>query len=252
MPKIDELEAIPRRVLNIFYVLDTSRSMNGKPIDTLNSAMKETINILSEQAKTNADAMLKIAVLEFNSGCEWLQPSGPEEAEDFVWNNLQAKGITDMGHALAELDSKLSKDVYLKSMTGSYSPIIIFMTDGAPTDNYKKYLERIRQNKWFRRSTKIGFALGHNPDVQMIAEIVGNSEAVLSTSDLSTFSRLIKFVSTTSSMMCSVVKSPSDEVTGADIVKLAVDQEDSDKVTIGTDDTFIDNYDDFDDDDTEW
>ncbi len=240
MPNINELEVMPRRVLNIFYVLDTSGSMDGAPIGTLNDAMGETIEILSQQAKKNADALLKIAVLQFNSGCEWLQPSGPEDAVDFVWQDLKAGGITDMGAALKELGSKLSKDAYLSSMTGSFLPVIIFMTDGGATDDYEKALTEIRKNKWFSRATKIGFALGESPDKKMIAEVVGNAEAVLATADLELFSRLIKFVSTTSSMLCSASHTSHEDVSGADIVQMAVAEEKSHDLTVGTgDDTLL-------------
>lgn len=254
MPKIDDLDIKPRRALNLFYVLDTSNSMTGDSIDTLNTAMQTTIEVLADHALKNADAQLKISVLEFNSGCEWLQPDGPEDAVDFIWTGVTAKGITDMGHALDELNSKLTKDEYLKSSTGAYLPIIIFMTDGFATDNYKKHLDIIRKNRWFAHATKIGFALGDNPDKQMIAEIVGNSEAVLATKDLDIFSRLIKFISTTSSMMCSSVDENSGNVSGADIVKIAVEEiGDNAKLYVGADDFVVDLFDeDFDDNDTDW
>lgn len=224
MPNINELEAMPRRELTIFYVLDTSGSMEGAPVGTLNTAMRETVDILSEQAASNADALLKIAVLEFNSGADWLNKSGPEEATDFIWNDMSSGGLTDVGEALKELNDKLSKNKFLSSATGAYLPIIIFMSDGEATDNYTSALEEIRKNKWFARATKIGFALGENPDKKMIAEVVGSTEAVLATSDLDTFERLIKFVSTTSSMMCSSTETSQGDVTGADIVSKVIEQ----------------------------
>ncbi len=222
MPNINtEFEEMPRRALNIFYVLDTSGSMGGTPIGVLNSAMEETVNVLKEQAKTNADALLRIAVLEFNSTCRWVS-EGPEEATDFIWTPLEAGGTTEVGSALKELNDKLSKDKFLKSMTGTYLPIIIFMTDGSPTDEYRKDLEIIRQNKWYKRATKIGFAIGEC-DKETIAELVGNVEAVLSTDNLELFAKLIKFVSTTASMLCSASKTSSDDVSGASVVKEAID-----------------------------
>lgn len=253
MPNLNELEEIPRRSLNIFYVLDTSGSMNGQPIKYLNTAMRDTVSILSEQAQTNADAQLKIAVLEFNSGCDWIQKNGPEDAEDFQWVDLQAKGITDMGHALEELNKKLSKNEYLKNTSGLFLPIIIFMTDGGATDNYKKQLDLIRKNKWFARATKIGFALGDAPDVQMIAEVVGNSEAVITTNNLEVFSKFIKVVSVTSSMMCSATSVSSEDVQGADIVKSVTDNEENKNFKVGSDDVNVDvTYDDEIWNDTGW
>lgn len=224
MPTITTLEKPPRRALHIFYVLDTSGSMGGAPIATLNRAMEETVEVLRKQAKSNADAELKIAVLQFNSGAKWVQPNGPEDMEDFIWEDLTAGGLTDVGAALKELDSKLSRNAYLSSMTGAYLPVIIFMSDGYATDDYQKSLAQIRQNKWFARGTKIGFALGDDPDMKMISEVVGNCEAVVKTDDLDLFARLIKFASVTSSMLCSTSRTSAESVTGATVIEDAIDQ----------------------------
>lgn len=222
MPNTDGLDRAPRKDLHVFYVLDTSGSMEGAKISALNHAMEETTTALKDLAKANADANLKIAVLEFNSGCKWMTPNGPESLEeDFVYEYLGSGGLTDIGSALLDLDEKLSRNAFLDSMTGALMPVIIFMTDGYATDDYKKALEQIRQNRWFSRATKIGFALGEDPDVAMIANIVGNSEAVIKTTDLDLFKRLMKFVSVSASMLASKSRTTDQGVNGADIVKEA-------------------------------
>lgn len=196
---------MPRKDLHIFYILDTSKSMaeQGK-IDTLNAAMKETLEAIQSEAKKNADAKLYAAVMEFNSGASWITQHGPEALEeDFIWSPLKAGGLTDLGAALTELNTKLSKKTWLESMTGALMPILIFMTDGQPTDNYKKALEQIRQNKWFLESTKIGFAIGEGADEDVIAEVVGNKEAVIKTTDLDEFRKLMVFVSVRTSLLVS-------------------------------------------------
>ena len=111
----------------------------------------------------------------------------------------------------------------MKSLAGAYMPIIIFMSDGYATDNYKKQLDIIRQNKMFRRATKIGFAVG-DADVKMIAEVVGNSEAVIRTTDLEVFAKLMRFVSVTSSVLRSQSSTQTEGTTGADVVKEAEEQ----------------------------
>ena len=220
MPEIKSLQGVPRRELDMFYVLDTSGSMTGTPIAVLNRAMIETIDVVKEQAKSNADANVKIAVLEFSSGCRWMQPHGPEELEDFYWEDLKAGGMTDIGEALKELDVKMSRNAFLNSITGAYLPVIIFMTDGYATDDYKKALSQISQNKWFSRATKIGFALGDDPDIAMITEIVGNREAIVRTDDLETFAKMLKFVSVTASMVCSKSRTTNDiNNMGGEIIK---------------------------------
>lgn len=71
-----------------------------------------------------------------------------------------------------------------------------------PTDNWEKALQKITDkengNKWFQYSTKIAFALGRDADAKTLSQIVGNKEAVIQTSDLETFKKMIKVVSASS------------------------------------------------------
>jgi uncharacterized protein YegL len=144
--------------------------------------------------------------------------------EDFEYEYLKAGGLTDIGSALTELNSKLSRKEFLSSMTGALMPVIIFMTDGYATDNYESALSEIRENRWFANGTKIGFAIGDDPDVKMLSSVVGNSEAVIKTTDLDLFKRLMKFVSVTASMLVSQSATTDMVSTGGDIVKQAKDE----------------------------
>lgn len=222
MPDVKELSMVPRRVLNVFYVLDTSGSMSGAPIATVNNAMIETLDVLRRIAKNNADALIKVAVLTFSSGCKWMS-SYPEELDDFIYEDLIAGGLTDFGVALRELDSKLSKNAFMNSATGNYLPVIIFMTDGFATDSYQEALDNISKNRWFSHAMKIGFAIGENPDKNMISKVVGSGEAVIQTNDLDLFARMLKFVSITASMVASKSRTTRTLVSGSDIIKEAID-----------------------------
>jgi hypothetical protein len=61
----------------------------------------------------------------------------------------------------------------------------------------------------------------------MLASIVGNSEAVIKTTDLELFKRLMKFVSVTASMLVSKSVTSDTASSGADIVKMAVEDGDT-------------------------
>lgn len=221
MPDINNMIDIPRKDLHIFYVLDTSGSMaDAGKIGMLNRAMEETLDALQDVAKHSGDANLKIAVLEFNTGCKWITDNGPEDMADFEWEDLKAGGLTDIGGALDELDSKMSTHAWLNSMMGALMPVIIFMTDGYATDDWEKKLDKVRENRWFNRATKIGFALGDDADKKMIASVVGNSEAVIQTNDLEVFKKLIRIVSVTSSMLKS--QTGADKTSTTDIINDAL------------------------------
>ena len=209
----------PRKNLPIFYLLDTSGSMTGEPIAILNHATTETMEELKKVAKKNSNGKLQIAVMEFNTNVKWMQPDGLEEAEDFYWVDLQAGGLTEVGAALKELDSKLSRETFLKGIMGNLMPVIIIMTDGGATSDYKKELDEIKKNRWFQNASKIGFAVGEYADLDMIADVVGNSEAVIKTDDMKTFSKLIRLASVTASKIGSVSRTSAGGSITEEIVK---------------------------------
>lgn len=218
----ERIENYPRKEMHIVYVLDTSGSMHARgKMDMLNHCMKESIDMLKDIAVNNINILFKISVLEFNSGCRWVTSNGPEALEDFEWKDLSPGGLTDIGSALTELNSKLSRQAFFNSTTGVYIPTIIFMTEGYATDDYQSALENIRNNKWFSKAMKFGFAID-NADTNMMASIIGNSEAVIKTSDLELFRKAMKLVSIHG--LLNIIR-PGVEKTGSDIVKMAKEQE---------------------------
>ena len=66
------VDEIPRKVMTLFYLVDTSGSMAGAKIGALNTAVRETLPIIKEISENNSDSKIKISVLEFSSGCEWM------------------------------------------------------------------------------------------------------------------------------------------------------------------------------------
>ena len=226
MPSARYSTSIQRPELVLFYILYTSGSMKGNPITVLNRAMMSTIDTMREEAKYNRDAHIKIAVLEFNSNCRWVQPQGPEELENFVWDDLEATGTTEVGRALKELNSKLTDRPggFINSTNGALMPVITFMSDGHATQSaydYKDVLEQIKRNKWFAAATRVGFAIGRDPDIEMISRIAGSSEAVLRTEDLNRFAMMLRWASVTSSMVASETRASSSQHKGAEAMAAA-------------------------------
>ncbi|MCR5486144.1 MAG: VWA domain-containing protein [Lachnospiraceae bacterium] len=202
MPGTGEGEVISRKDLPIFYVLDTSGSMSGEKIGMLNRAMDETVEALKEVAAKNADARLRIAVLSFDSDFKWLNPHGLEDAEDFIWQELKPSGMTYLGKALDELDGKLSKNAFMQNATGSFMPIIIFMTDGYPNDDWEAAFERIQNNRWFTKALKLGFVLSEEAtDRAVLDKLTGSSEAVIQTLNLEEFKKDIVLASVSASLI---------------------------------------------------
>ena len=191
---------IARRTMVLFFLVDTSGSMYGEKIGSLNDAIRETVPDLKDLSDGNPDAAIKIAVLQFDTDVRWLYPQ-PIESGDFRWNDLEARGLTSLGTALRELDGKLSKSQFLQEAAGSYAPVIILLSDGGPTDDFESGLNKIKQNNWFKHAIKVAIAIGNDADKNVLAQFTGNSEAVIEVHNKSALKAIIKFVSVTSSQV---------------------------------------------------
>lgn len=250
---------VPRKLLPIIYVLDVSGSMTGQPIAALNEAMRETQNLLKEKQLANPNAKLRIGAMAFSSGAQWITGNGIglEDLEDFFWNDLSAGGITDLGAALEMLYDKLSRtDIVRDDETIGYCrPIIIFISDGGPTDDWEKGLAKAKTNKWFKYSTRIAMAVGDNTKRgtdawNVLAQVAGGDEAVLEITDLEMLKSMIRAVTMSASTLNSQSKMPeekgtSDNSNAADVIKQAKEQEENSRdVVTGDTSSMVDNNDD--------
>ena len=232
MPLLGETEKIARKLLPIIYVLDTSGSMDGSRIAAVNAAINETMEVLKDVSSKNPTAELKIAVLQFSSGPQWVTEN-LVFMEDFYWNDLKAGGLTDFGSALNELNNKLSREQFLVSEVGFKAPVIIFMSDGEPTDDYESALNKIKSNnKWFQVATKIAIAVGDDANIQVLQKIAGNKEAVIKVDDLETLKKLIRVVSVTATMIGSKSRTEDDQT---DKVISKIEQDMGDEIQVPSD-----------------
>ena len=116
----DDVVEVARRTMVLFFIVDTSGSMEGTKIGTLNQAIEDVIPEIREISENNADAEIKIAVIEFSTGAKWITPY-PIPAEDFEWQYLNAGGYTDFGEACQQLDEKLSRNSFMSDFISTSS-----------------------------------------------------------------------------------------------------------------------------------
>lgn len=205
MGLLDGVEGIVRKSMTLFFLVDTSGSMMGASIAAVNDAMKELLkknSEIEEVSAKNPDAKIRFAVLQFSSGTNWVTPSPIEFDGSYKWKDLTAGGVTDLGEAFHQLNSKLDRNAFLQDPAGVKAPVVILLTDGEPTDDYKKGLGELKQNKWFDKAVKIALGV-ENANMEVLKDFTGNSEAAIYLKDKSLLKNLIKVVSVTSSTMAS-------------------------------------------------
>ena len=194
MSLYDDVVEVPRRTMVLFFLVDTTGSMYGTKIGTVNTAIEEIIPELKDLSENNADAEIKIATLAFSTGAKWIN-SQPISAENFKWDHLEAMGSTDLGEACKQLNEKLSKNAFMSEATGSFAPAIFLLSDGDPTDNYKYGLDKLKENNWYKKAIKVAIAIGDDVNKDVLEEFTGNKEAVITVHTPEILKKWIQFVS---------------------------------------------------------
>ncbi len=214
MSLLEKITPSPRKIMTLFYLVDTSESMRGTKMGTVNAAMEECIPFLKEIENANDDAEIKVAIMQFSSGCSWITPEeGPVSLDDIAWSDLQSGGITDLGAAFKELDSKLSRNEFLKSQTGAYAPVILLICDGGPTDNWEKGLEQLKRNNWFKHAIKIAIDINNGSERGVLEAFTGHPEAIVNAGNKSILKKMIHKISIRASEFQSHSKQMADAET---------------------------------------
>ena len=194
------------RPLHFFWVVDCSGSMYGEKIGSVNNAIQSVIPEMRDAANNNPNAELLVRTLKFSTGASWVT-SSPINIDDFAWNDLDAGGVTDLGVAFDMLAAQLT----IPPMTDrALPPVIVLLSDGQPTDDYKKALDKLLHLPWGKKSVRIAISIGQDADDDVLQEFTGNRELVLQANNPEALVKCIKWASTAASLVSAPASRPKD------------------------------------------
>ena len=199
---------VSRKSLVIFFLIDTSGSMKGTKMGELNTVMEELVPEIRKVGE--ADTEVKLAVLTFATDVKWMY-SEPIAIEDFEWARLSAKGVTSMGAAFKELNTRMSRNSFLNSPSLSFAPVIFLMTDGYPSDDYKEGLKELATNSWYKFGLKAALGIGNEANDDMLAEFTGSADTVVHAYSGNQLAQMIKIVAVTASQIGSKSMTLADQ-----------------------------------------
>lgn len=212
-------ESIPRRKMTLFFVIDTSGSMAGSKIGSVNDAIENVLPMIGEISDENPDAEINVAALEFSTGTHWLYDE-PKEAKDFIWQKVEADGLTSLGEACEELNKKLSRHGgFMSSPSGCFAPAIILLSDGGPTDNFETGMRTLQGNSWFKNAIKVAIAIGDDADKDVLKQFTSSAEAVITVHNIDALKRMIRIIAITSSQIGSKSTSAADTTKQQQVVE---------------------------------
>lgn len=199
-----------KKSMTIFFLIDTSGSMKGTKIGTVNGTMEELLPELVEVGGNNAD--ISIAALRYATTVTWITKEGPVPVKDYqIWPRQPAGGTTVMGAAFKELNHKLSRKEFMNKPSLSYAPVIFLMSDGVPSDDWQEGLNLLKQNSWYKYGLKIAVGIGSNPNMDVLREFTGRDELAIRAHGAKELRELIEFLVITSSKIGSQSMTLTDE-----------------------------------------
>lgn len=167
-------------------------------ISELNRSVEEMLQEFTDLCKNGTP--VTVGVISFNSVATQIRLDGTHTftpADKVRWTQLKADGETSLGAALS-LAKQLLEDK-TETPGHAYRPLVILVSDGAPTDNWQAPLDRFMHDGRSSRCDRLAMMVGEASGtpvfpgaVKAFAEGTGNEPVYASKAE--EISRFFKFI----------------------------------------------------------
>ena len=162
------------RALPVLILADTSGSMSvdGK-IAALNDAIKDMVSTFKKESARQAEIQVGLITFGGDSAEVHLPLAKATEIESI--QTLDAIGRTPMGHAF-ELATDILEDKELIT-SRDYRPVLVLLSDGIPTDNWKEGLDRLTSSERGQKASRFAMAIGAEANIDVLEGFNNDLEA---------------------------------------------------------------------------
>ncbi len=178
------------RRLPIYFVIDVSESMIGPPIEKVEEGMRTIISELKKDPY--ALETVYVSIIVFAGVAKTIVPL--TDIISFYPPKISIGAGTGYGHVLRHLMNEIENTVVKTThdTKGDWKPIVYFMTDGNPTDDYIIDLG-VWEQKWKDKTNTVVISIGDNSDHSILNRI---SKDVLAfdDSDADSYKEFFKWV----------------------------------------------------------
>lgn len=181
------------RRLPVYVLLDTSGSMRGEPIHSVNVGLQAMVSALRQDPY--ALESVNLCVITFDTEAREYLPLTPLDEVRLSEVEVPSSGATFMGAALELLLQRMDRDVRKSTADakGDWRPLLFLMTDGSPSDlhAFKETAAEVRKRNF---GSIIACAAGPKAKREHLLELTDHV-FTLDTLDATSFASFFKWVS---------------------------------------------------------
>ena len=181
------------RRLPVYLLIDTSGSMKGEPIESVNAGLQTLVSSLRRDPQALETA--HISIITFDLKAHLVLPLTSVAELQLPLIETPDSGPTMTGEALELLCQRVDTEVRTQStdVKRDWKPLVFIMTDGSPSDP-QKYKEMVPECKKRGFAAITACAAGVKAKIDSLKDLA-TSTVSLDTCDGTTFSQFFQWVS---------------------------------------------------------
>lgn len=181
------------RRLPVYILLDTSGSMRGEPIHSVNVGLQSMLSALRQDPY--ALESVHLSIITFDLEAKVYLPLTPLDQVQLADIDVPSAGATFMGAALELLAEQVTQQLQKSTdeVKGDWRPLLFVMTDGSPSDVYA-YQQAIPVIQQLNFASIVACAAGPKAKREHLLQLT-DKVVVLDTMDTASFAGFFKWVS---------------------------------------------------------